>query len=142
MWTSFFVLLLLSLNAFPQELATYSQQSHPASYPRNSARAEHHRQTAIEINDLAGRIHLEADANALVDKIAAPLADTLPPARVTRGILKRVAHAEYEAASKPLRLIPEQRSVDVWTEYVPLASWKNSSTSSSLLAANTPLLDA
>lgn len=29
-----------------------------------------------------------------------------------------MAHAEYEAVSDPSRLIPEQRIVDLWNEYV------------------------
>lgn len=82
------------------------------------ARIEHSRQIAAEINDLAGRIHSEADASALVDKIAELFADALPPDWATPGIRQRVAHAEYEAATDASRLIPEQRIADVWNEYV------------------------
>jgi hypothetical protein len=80
--------------------------------------SERHRQAAIEINELAGRIHSEADANALVDKVAEIFADTLPPSWLTQGIRQRIAHAEYEAVSDPSLLIPEQRIVDVWNKYV------------------------
>ena len=53
-----------------------------------------------------------------MDKIAEMFAGTLPPTWVTAGIRHRIAHAEYEAASNPLRLIPEQRIADVWNKYV------------------------
>lgn len=79
---------------------------------------ERHRQLTVEMNDLAGRIHSDADANALVDKIAEIFTDALPPAWVTHGIRQRLAHAEYQAVSDPLRQIPEQRIADVWNEYV------------------------
>jgi len=115
------VLFVLS-SAFSQQVTTYRQQATVTSTAQLSAeqraRIEHDRQLTAEISDLAGRIHSEADANALVDKIAELFADTLPPAWVTRGIRQRLAHAEYAAASYPSRLIPEQRIVDVWNEYV------------------------
>jgi hypothetical protein len=34
------------------------------------------------------------------------------------GIRHRIAHAEFQAVSDPSRLIPEQRIVDIWNEYV------------------------
>lgn len=79
---------------------------------------ERHRQAAIQINELAGRIHSEGDAVAFVNKLADFLADTLPPDWVTRSVRQRVARAEYEAVSNPLQLIPEQRIADVWNKYV------------------------
>jgi len=79
---------------------------------------ERHKETAIRINELAGRIHSEADANALVSEIAGLLAQALPPAWASSGIRQRVAHAEYEAVGNPAKLIPEQRVVDVWNQYV------------------------
>jgi len=78
---------------------------------------ERHKEAAIRINELAGRIHSEADANALVSEIAGLLAKALPPVWASRGIRQRVAHAEYEAVRNPAKLIPEQRVVDVWNEY-------------------------
>ena len=79
---------------------------------------EHHKQAAIRINDLAGRIQSEADASALVSEIAGLLAKELPPAWSSGSIRQRVAHAEYEAVRNPATLIPEQRIVDVWNQYV------------------------
>ena len=79
---------------------------------------ERHKQAAIRINDLAGRIHSEADASAIVSEIAGLWVKELPPAWVSGGIRERVAHAEYEAAGNPATLIPEQRIVDIWNQYV------------------------
>ncbi|MGB0011997.1 MAG: hypothetical protein WBQ03_10350 [Candidatus Sulfotelmatobacter sp.] len=78
---------------------------------------ERHKQTAIRINELAGRIQSEADASAVVSEIAGLFAKEMPPAWASGGIRQRVAHAEYEAARNPATLIPEQRIVDVWNRY-------------------------
>jgi len=86
---------------------------------QNRARDEYerHKQAAIHINELAGRIHTEADATAVVSEIAGLFAKELPPAWASSGIRSRVAHAEYEAVRNPAKLIPEQRVVDVWNQY-------------------------
>ena len=123
MWLSLVVpLTLLFSSHFSQQATTYSQQANAGSQnqlpPELRARIERNRQTAIEINDLAARIHSEADAKELVDKIADVFADTLPPSWITSGIRQRLARAEYEAVSDPSRLIPEQRIADVWNEYI------------------------
>jgi hypothetical protein len=78
---------------------------------------ERHHQTAIRVNDLAGRIHSQADADTMTSEIAELLAKELPPAWATSNIRKRVAQAEYEAVNSPARLIPEQRIADVWNQY-------------------------
>lgn len=78
---------------------------------------ERHKQAAIRINELAGRIHSEADASAFVSEIAGLFAKELPPAMVSSGIRQRVAHAEYETVREPAKLISEQRVVDVWNQY-------------------------
>ena len=90
--------------------ATMKQQAHDEY--------ERHKQSAIRINELAGRIQSEADASAVVSEIAGLFAKELPPAWVSGSIRQRVAHAEYEAARNPVTLIPEQRIVDVWNQYV------------------------
>src|SRR2546425_1548363 len=103
---------------------TDPQQSTPTSDEqatmRQRAQLEHERdrQAAIQLNELAGRIHSEADALAFVEGIADIFADSLPAAWAGPSIRQRVAHAEYEAISDPSRLIPEQRIADVWNEYV------------------------
>lgn len=79
---------------------------------------ERHKQEAIRINDLAGRIHSESDATAYVSEIAVLLAKELPPAWAQDDIFHRIARAEYESVSNPTRLIPEHRIVDVWNQYV------------------------
>ena len=75
------------------------------------------RQAAIRVNDLAGNIHSEQDARTFVDAVAEELYGH-HLSWITRGMRHRVAHAEYEAVSDPARLIPEQRIVNVWNEYV------------------------
>jgi hypothetical protein len=79
---------------------------------------EQHKQAAIRINELAGRIHSEADASAFVSEIAGLFAKELPPAWASSSIRQRVAHAEYETVGNPAKLIPAQRIVDVWNQYV------------------------
>src|SRR5437868_5462645 len=79
---------------------------------------ERHKQAAIRINDLAGRIHSDADADVFVSEIRVLFAKELPPIWTDGGILHRIAHSEYEAATHPAKLIPEQRIVDVWNDYV------------------------
>jgi len=90
--------------------ATMKQQAHDEY--------ERHKQSAIRINALAGRIQSEADASAVVSEIAGLFTKELPPAWASGSIRQRVAHAEYEAARNPATLIPEQRIVDVWNQYV------------------------
>jgi hypothetical protein len=79
---------------------------------------EQHKQAAIRINELAGRIHSEADASIFVSEIAGLFAKELPPAWASGSIRQRVAHAEYESVRNPATLIPEQRIVEVWNQYV------------------------
>jgi hypothetical protein len=79
---------------------------------------ERHKEAAIRINELAGRIHSEADASAFVSEIAGLLANALPPVWASSGIRQRVAHVEYETVRNPAKLISEQRIVDVWNQYV------------------------
>ena len=79
---------------------------------------ERHKQAAIHINDLAGRIHSEADADIFVSEIRVLFDKELPPVWADGAILHRIAHSEYEAASQPAKLIPERRIVDVWNKYV------------------------
>jgi hypothetical protein len=83
-----------------------------------SLRYERFRQESIRVNELAAHISSEADARAYVDAVADMFADILPPSWATRGIRERIARAEYEAVSDPLRQIPEQRIADVWNKYV------------------------
>jgi hypothetical protein len=90
--------------------ATMKQQAHDEY--------ERHKQSAIRINELAQRIHSEADASAVVSEIAGLFAKELPPAWSSGSIRQRVAHAEYESVRNPVTLIPEQRIVDVWNQYV------------------------
>lgn len=83
-----------------------------------SLRYERFRQESIRVNELAAHIGSETDARAYVDAVADMFADILPPSWATRGIRERIAQAEYEAVSNPLRQIPERRIADVWNKYV------------------------
>ena len=114
------LLLLCSLFCFGQHPAKNSEATMIGS---NGPVAtvltyEQHKQAAIRINELAGRIQSDADASALVSEIARLFAKGLPPAWAGGGTRQRVAHAEYEAVRNPVTLIPEQRIVDVWNQYV------------------------
>lgn len=84
----------------------------------NRRKAEVSRQAAIHINELAGNIHSEQDARAFVDAVAEEIYGHHHLPWIAHGIRHRVAHAEYQAVSDPAHLIPEQRLVDVWNEYV------------------------
>src|SRR6267378_37169 len=75
---------------------------------------EQHKQAAVRINELAGRVHSEADTSAVVSEIVVLFAKELPPAWASSSIRQRVAHAEYEAVRESAKVIAEQRIVDVW----------------------------
>jgi hypothetical protein len=79
---------------------------------------ERHKEAALRINELAGRIRSESDASTIVSEIASLFAKELPPAWASGSIRQRVARAEYGAVDNPAKLIPEQRIVDVWNQYV------------------------
>jgi hypothetical protein len=99
-----------------QESAKTEEQATALRQP--SLHYERYRQQAIRTNELAAHIDSEADERAFVDAVADMFADSLPPSWATRRIRERIAHAEYETVSEPLRQIPEQRIADVWNKYV------------------------
>jgi len=105
----------LIIGASPQSNSVESQTT---MQQRALDEYERHKQAAIRINELAGRIHSEADASAFVSEVAGLFAKELPPAWASSSIRQRVAHAEYEAVRDPAKLISEQRIVDVWNQYV------------------------
>lgn len=76
------------------------------------------RREAMRINDLASNIHSGADARKLVDAVAEVLTNHRHLFWAAQGFRHRVAHAEYEGVSDKSGLIPEQRIVDVWNDYV------------------------
>jgi len=82
------------------------------------ARHELTRQVAIHVNQLASDIHSEDDARAFVDAVAEQWSGQRYLLWTALGIRRRLAHSEFEAVSDPSRLIPEQRIVNVWNEYV------------------------
>jgi hypothetical protein len=108
--------------AFPLILEAPQQSSSAEPQAAIQQRAhdeyEQHKQAAIRINELAGRIRSQADASSFVSAIADLFVKELPPAWATSSIRQRVAHAEYEAVGNPARLIPDQRIVDAWNQYV------------------------
>ena len=82
-----------------------------------SEAAEKYREDALRLNDLAGHIRTESDAESLVDDIAKLFKDELPPPWATRKARRRVARAEYRAVLNPEQLISEDRIVSLWNEY-------------------------
>ena len=110
----FAMALALSVAASGQN----DSDSHSAAQPGIQDAYEHHKQAAIRINDLAGRVHTEADATAYVSEIAVLLARELPSAWKQDDLRHRISHAEYKSVSDAANLIPEQHLVDVWNEYV------------------------
>jgi hypothetical protein len=97
---------------------TDSAYSQTAMQAQASDAYERHKQAAIRINNLAGNIHSEADADGFVSEIVALFAKELPPVWASGGIYHRVAQAEYKAVSDPAGLIPEEHLAGVWNEYV------------------------
>lgn len=83
-----------------------SAGSQTAMQQRAKELYERHKQSAIRINELAGRIQSEADASAVVSEIAGLFAKELPPDWASGSIRQRVAHAEYEAARNPGKPYP------------------------------------
>src|SRR5262249_27111640 len=100
-------------NFTPEQLEQIRQKTEQARVAH-----EQIRQTAIRINEMAGSIHSEADARTFGGALAEELTGHNDMVWTTKSIRHRVAHAEYEAVSDQSRLIPEQRIVDVWNEYV------------------------
>jgi hypothetical protein len=71
--------VVLALAFLGLQQGTVTSNDETSAQQRASLERERHRQAANQINDLAERIHSEADAVAFVDKIAEFFADTLPP---------------------------------------------------------------
>src|SRR3989442_3680271 len=112
------VLWLILALAFADPQQSTPTPDEQAMMQRAQLEHERHRQAGVQLNELAGRIHSEADALAFVEGIADIFVDYLPPTWAGPSIRQRVAHTEYKAISDPSRLIPEQRIADVWNEYV------------------------
>jgi hypothetical protein len=77
-----------------------------------------YKESVARANDLAGRIHSEADANAYLAEITSLFPQELVFLRADDGRLHRLARAEYETVNDPAKLIPEKQVADVWNEYV------------------------
>jgi hypothetical protein len=90
----------------------------PKEIAKAQAKAESAREEAAQINDRAGSIHSEEDARKVVDEVAEVLTNHRHLMWAARSYRRRVAHAEFEAVSGSSGLIPEQRIVDVWNQYV------------------------
>jgi hypothetical protein len=81
-------------------------------------KSESFRKAAIHLNELAANVHSEEDARVFVDAVAEPFGRGRFQSWTTQGIRHRIARAEFDAVSNPSKLIPEQRIVDIWNEYV------------------------
>src|SRR5882762_4141899 len=119
-----FAILLAALLPFaePQQPKLTPQQQQKIEQAKASF--EIHRQAALRLNDMAQSIHSEADARKFVDGVEEELFGHGGPIQsklrsfITRSMRRRVAHAEFAAVSDPADLIPEQRVVEVWNEYI------------------------
>jgi hypothetical protein len=111
-------LVMLFLFGVPQQSSTPPDLTSQPNSEQAKEQYEATRQAAIRINELAGNIHSEVDARAFVDAVAEREAGGQLLWWATTGIRHRVAQAEYDAVSDPSKLIPEQRIVNVWNEYV------------------------
>jgi hypothetical protein len=94
------------------------QQPSPEALREAAILRQRDRAHAIAINDLAVNIHSPDDARQLVDLVAAEFSNELPSRWATESIRNRIARAEYESASDPGSLIPEQRIADAWDDFV------------------------
>jgi hypothetical protein len=113
------LLAVVLLLAAPQQPdPPHSQPNQQQSAEQAHEKREQARQAAIHLNELAGNIHSEADARAFVDALAEQFSGGQLQTWTTRSIRHRVARAEFHAVSDPAQLIPEQRIVDIWNEYV------------------------
>jgi hypothetical protein len=110
-------ILTLTCAGLMQPPSTLKKQA--AFEPHVNLDYEDDLQTAIQVNNLAGNVHSDADALALVNAISDTFADVLPPSWRAQEVRQRVAHAEYAAVSNSSQAaIPEQRIADAWNEYV------------------------
>src|SRR5258708_4635037 len=110
--SAFAMALALCVAAFGQG----DSDSHLAAQPGAQDASEKHKQAAIRINDLAGRVHTEADATAYRIGDCSSFCQRTPPVWEQDDIRHRISHAEYESLSDAASLIPEQRIVDIWNE--------------------------
>ena len=84
-----------------------SQRKTPEDMARAAAAArQKDRETAIQMNELAGHIRSMDDARRLVNMVAKEFSDDLPPAWATAGLRERIAEAEYRSATDPAELFP------------------------------------
>lgn len=109
---------LLILFGAPQQASAQTAPTSQQNLEQAKAAYEVYRKAAIHINDLAGNIHSEADARAFIDAVAERLAKHRYQYWTAIGIRHRLARAEYAAVADASGLIPEQRIVDVWNEYI------------------------
>lgn len=105
------LLLAGQQNGGSADSATNMQQRAHEEYER-------HRQAATRINDLAAQVQWEADAEVIVEEIAALFSKEMPSAWLASGINQQVDKAEYQTVRDAAKRIPEQRIVDVWNQYV------------------------
>jgi hypothetical protein len=116
-----FAILLAALLPFADP---HQPKLTPQQVEHAQASFEVHRQAALRLNDMAQSIQSEADARKFVDGVEEELFGHRGPIQsklqswITRSMRRRVARAEFAAVSDPGNLIPEQRVVDVWNEYV------------------------
>lgn len=113
-----FSMFAMALALFVAAFGQSDSGSYTAIQQRGQDAYEQHKQAAIRINNLAGRVHTEADATAYVSEIAILFANELPPVWTQDDVRHRISHAEYTSLRDAASLIPERRIADVWNQYV------------------------
>ncbi len=101
--------LLPSAFLAPRLLHARARQNPPANHVRDAAN---------RIDQLARNIHTPADARSLIDFIAELFAEELPPAWATASLRARLAEREYESATDPAKRISEPHLTETWNAYV------------------------
>lgn len=76
-----------------------------------------YREQAVRLNQLAAGIDTPAHARLLIDFVADLFAKQLPSSTVSNSMRARIAEAEFQSATNPEKLIPEQRLAQAWNTY-------------------------
>ncbi|MFZ0664015.1 MAG: hypothetical protein WAM66_15105 [Acidobacteriaceae bacterium] len=111
-------LLLAIIAALFLPLTPAQEKPSAKEMARAAAAQQKERQSSIQINQLAGDIRSLSDSRAFVNAVAKEFADELPPQWTTAGLRGHIAEAEYQTATNPAKLIPEQRVADAWNRFV------------------------
>ena len=112
--------LILGLSLCLGVLTAASAHQQTVAHKQDQAQTEYarYKESVARANDLAGRIHSEADSKAYLAEITTLFPKEFGLLRADDSRLRRLARAEYESANDTAKLIPEKQVADVWNEYV------------------------